>query len=326
VTIEIIDNFAHLAGIQSEWSSFARTIDGVTPFQLPEWLLGWWRHFGQGQLYVVVFRERNAIAGIIPCFRHQWNGRRQLTLIGSGISDYLEPPIQKEYSSAALEMLQNQLSEDLNWDVCNWQDLSADTPLRRLAGFDLQICGDTECSEIPLNGSFNTYWQTRPKSLRQNVRRDKQKAESAGQLEFEAHCDSDPELIDALIQLHTTRWQKRGEPGMVEANGSAEFLRDTTRKFASRDMLRMFGLRFARKIGAVILAFHYRGALFNYLTAFDPDLETFGLGRTLLLETMHHVYESGYTAWNFLRGNEPYKYWWGAQRIPKCRLIITRTA
>ena len=113
---------------------------------------------------------------------------------------------------------------------------------------------------------------------------------------------------------------------MIEANRSAEFLREVTCEFAASGMLRIFSLRFDGKLVAVILGFSYRKRLSNYLTGFDPVYERLGFGRTLLYEAIRHCFENGYTAWDFLRGDEPYKALWRAQVIPKARVIVTRTA
>jgi CelD/BcsL family acetyltransferase involved in cellulose biosynthesis len=328
VTLEVIDNFPRLVEIEAEWSTFARTMPGVTPFQLPQWLLTWWRHFGNGQLHVLVFRETDAMIGIIPCFRHQWNGALQMTLIGSGISDYLEPAIDPRYCPAILQSLRDHLQAAINWDICDWQDLSVDTPLRGLGSegrFELTFSSDIPCSEIRLEGSFDTFQNARSKDLKRNLRRYRNKAEAMGNVQFEAVRTARPELINALIDLHDGKWQQRGEPGMIQANGSAEFLCDVAREFACGDMLRLFSLRFQDRIAAVILAISYESTMFGYLSAFDPQHEALGLGRTLLLEAIRYCYENGYKAWNFLRGDEPYKFWWGAQIIPKTRVRLIRT-
>ncbi|MGI9071670.1 MAG: GNAT family N-acetyltransferase [Bryobacteraceae bacterium] len=328
VTLELIDNFPRLIEIEPEWSSFARTIAGITPFQLPQWLLSWWMHFGNGQLHVLVFRENDAIVGLVPCFRHQWNGLRQMTLIGSGISDYLEPAIDPQHRPAILQHLRGHLKAEMDWDICDWQDLSVDTPLRGLAPqgkFELASTSDVPCSEIRLAGTFDEFQNARPKDLKRNLRRYRKKAEAMGSAQFEVVKEGQPELIKALIDLHDAKWQRRGEPGMIQANGSAEFLCDVARKFAHGDMLRFFSLRFRDQIAAIILAFPYGSTMFGYLSAFDPEHEALGLGRTLLLEAIRYCYQNGYRAWNFLRGDEPYKFWWGAQIIPKCRIRLIRT-
>jgi CelD/BcsL family acetyltransferase involved in cellulose biosynthesis len=321
LTLEIIEDFRRLVEIEPEWSSFVQRIDSSTPFQLPDWLLTWWRHFGSGQLHVLVFRNADRIAGIVPCFLHEWNSRRQMTLIGSGISDYLEPPIAKEYCSAIVDQVQTHLQADRNWDICDWQDLSLDTPLKRLAS---RIVDDTGSYVIPLTGSFEQFLRACSKDLRRNVRRYRHKAEARGSLEFEIFTEATVEVMQALIRLHTARWQKHGQPGMIEANRTADFLQDVGCNFARKGMLRIFSLRFEKGIAAVILAFEYANRLFCYLSAFDPQYEALGLGRILIHDSVHYSFERGYEAWDFLRGDEPYKKWWGAHWIPKCRLIVTR--
>lgn len=266
--------------------------------------------------------------GVVPCFRHHWNGLRQMTLIGSGISDYLEPAIDPRYCPAILDQLRNHLAEDQEWDVCDWQDLSVETPLSRLrsdGGFELAASPDVACTEIALKGSFDEFRAGRSKDLKRNLRRYRQKAEAIGPLQFEVVDEAHPALMKALVELHTAKWQKRGEPGMIQANSSAEFLSEVAREFEARDMLRFFSLRFQDKVAAMILAFPYRKTMFGYLTAFDPEHEAFGFGRALLFEALRHCYENGYEAWNFLRGEEPYKFWWGAELIPKCRVRLSRT-
>ena len=328
LTLDVIDTVSHLLEIEPEWSAFARTIAGVTPFQLPQWLLTWWTHFGNGQLHVLVFREKEAIVGIVPCFRHQWNGLRQLTLIGSGISDYLDPVIDAQHCPAILECLRDHLEMDLEWDVCDWQDLSANTPLSGLESdgkFELTANPDISCSEIRLTGTFDEFQNARPKDLKRNLRRYRKKAEAIGRLQFEVVQEAHAESMKALVELHTAKWERRGEPGMIQANGSAEFLCDVAHKFASRDMLRFFALRFNGRIVALIVAFPYERTMFGYLSAFDPEHEELGFGRTLLFEALRYCYDNGYEAWNFLRGDEPYKFWWGAQLIPKSRVRLTRT-
>jgi CelD/BcsL family acetyltransferase involved in cellulose biosynthesis len=107
-------------------------------------------------------------------------------------------------------------------------------------------------------------------------------------------------------------------------NRTAEFIQDVVCKFGKLGMLRIFCLRFERRIAAVIFGFEYASTMFGYLSAFDPQYEELGLGRLLMYHSLRYSFERGYTRWDFLRGDEPYKQWWGAQRVPKCRVIVSR--
>src|SRR5579871_3228626 len=101
--VEVIDNILRLHEFRPEWTRFLCACASATPFQTPEWLLTWWPHFGSGKMHVLVFRRAAQTIGILPAFLHEWHGRRQLTLIGTGLSDYLDPLFAPAHSSEILD-------------------------------------------------------------------------------------------------------------------------------------------------------------------------------------------------------------------------------
>jgi CelD/BcsL family acetyltransferase involved in cellulose biosynthesis len=318
--LEIIDNASRLQAVEAEWRCFLDRVHPPTSFQTLEWLLPWWRHFGSGRLQVFFVRHGELLVGVVPCFLHEWNERRQLTLIGTGISDYLDPVIDPRFSGDIVAPIRQHLAQSTDWDVCDWQDLSADTPFQALG----PTAEDTVCTELPLDPHFDDYLAHRPRYLRRNLRDCAKRAEHLGGIEFSVSTHADEELLTTLIDLHGARWQARGEEGMIAANHSAAFLRDAACAFAARDRLRIFGLRAGGRIAALILAFCDESTLFGYLTAFDPELGDYGFGSEALARSLRYGVENGYRSWNFLRGAEPYKFAWGAREIPKRRLTITR--
>jgi CelD/BcsL family acetyltransferase involved in cellulose biosynthesis len=320
VTLELVRDIERLEEIQPKWTELVEHDPASTPFQLPSWLLTWWQHFGSGSLHVPVFWRESRLAGLVPCFQHVWENRQQLTLIGSGISDYLDPIIEPAYSADVLEVLQEHLDQSQDWELCVWQDLSTATPLQKLRG--AYIHPDIQCAEAPLTGDFEQFWESRSKDLRRNVKRYSQRAREMGAVEFEATDEAPPELLNALIRLHTARWREQGESGMIAANRSEGFLRAIAAEMAVEDRLRLFALRFRDEVVAAIMAFRYGNKIYAYMSAFDPDYESLGFGRTLLYEALRHVYAEAYDAWNFLRGGEAYKSSWGAEPIARCRVVI----
>lgn len=264
--------------------------------------------------------------GLVPCFLHEWEGRRQLTLIGSGISDYLEPVMSPAFHQDMVDCFRDHLAESRDWDICDWQDLSSRTLLGGLGSdgcLRVQCRPDSPCSAVAMEKSFAEFWAERPSGLRRNVRRYREKAEQMAAVEFDAGS-YEPECLEALIRLHSARWRKRGQPGMISANRSADFLRDIAEAFRREQMLWFFSLRFQGDIVAVIMAFAYKNVLYGYLSAFDPAHADLGFGKIMLFDSLRFAFEKRYVSWNFLRGSEPYKSDWGAVAIPKSRLVITR--
>lgn len=263
---------------------------------------------------------------MVSCFCHEWEGKSQLTLIGSGISDYLDPLIAPEFGSEMVDRLAVELKNWTDWDLCNWQDLSNVTPLKRLArsGFDVQVLKDAVCSAIVFPEKFDQYSQTLPHGIQRNLRRYREKVEAEGELRFSINSDADPTLLDTLIKLHAARWREHGEAGMITVNQSGQFLRDICDGFAQSGVLRIFSLLLRDKVAAIIVGFRWNNRLYGYLTGFDPQWAKLGVGRLLLFEALRHCCDNGCEAWDFLRGDEPYKAEWGAKQIERCRLIIQR--
>ncbi len=326
--LEVITDIGRLRQLEPAWSEQISQWCQSTPFHLPEWVLTWWEHFGSGELQTLVAWQDGSMVGLVPCFRHLWQNARQLTLIGSGITDYLDPFIAEEGADRTISAIGQYLAE-ANCDLCDWQDLSATSPLLRLAQMDqldVSVAPDTVCSEVELEANFEQYWMQRSSEMRRNVRRYAEKAEKIAPLSFHVDDDYNPETLDTLFALHTARWKSRGESGMVEANNSGDFMRSASRALARRGVLRLFTLRWCERVVAAVLAFSWNGKLYGYFSAFDPEHEHLGFGRILLSKCIRYAYETGHSHWNFLRGDEPYKTSWGAQCIPKCRLTIRRRA
>ena len=323
VRLEVVTNLERLHESSELWRPHA-----ATPFHSPEWLLTWWRHFGSGNLHTVLLWHGETLVGMLPCFQHQWQGATQLTLLGSGITDYVDPWVAADHAPCiAGHVLRG------DWQVCNWQDLSFASPFLNRPiwqGAAVEIQPEVSASAIQLEGSFENFWQRRSKDLRRNLRRYRDRAEQSGPLEFSVTHQPDPELLDTLIRLHGLRWQKRGQTGMVEQNHSAAFLRDVSQAFAhgsddANPILQLFQLGWKGEIVAMSLGFAWRKRLYSYLSAFLPEHEILGFGRILLYESIRHIWAQGFTAWDFLRGEESYKTSWGAIAQPRYRLIVRRS-
>lgn len=325
LTLEVVREVAHLEQLKSEWSRFASSVERVTPFQLPEWQLTWWRHFGEGRLHAMLFRSLDTLVAVVPCYRTEAQGRPSLKLIGSGVACYLEPPIALRQRAEVAQLLKSHLLSNSAWESCDWRDVETNSPLASLQlgdKFELKTAMDSEWSQVPIQGTFQQYWEGRSFSLRRNFLKYLDNASVADRPRFEVVTQADPEFVNALIRL-------QGEQATAFAHakdGPAAFLADLARVFDDANMLRMFGLRYHGKLVAAMLAFMHRNTVYAFAGGHDPEFEALGFGRLLLFESLRHAFQQGHRAWNFLRGNEPYKMLWGAQMTPTARITIERKA
>jgi len=325
LTLEVVRDPAHLEHIKSEWTRFAAGLDNLTPFQLPDWQIAWWRHFGAGRLHVMLFRGMDALAGIVPLYLNTDQGRASLKLTGSGIAGYGEPPIAPSQRAQVMSLLKGHLLGNSAWEVCDWRDVAMNSPLAGLQlgdAFELRTAPDSHWSEVPIEGNFHQYWDGRPFALRRNFLKYLDKASSLDRPRFEVVTQADPEFVNAVIRLETDQ-----AAAFAQAkDGAPAFLADLARTFDDADMLRIFALRFNGKLVAALLAFVYKNTLYAFAGGHEPEFEAQGFGRLLLFETLRHAFEQRHRAWNFLRGNEAYKLLWGARIMPTARIAVERKA
>jgi len=325
LTLEVVREVAHLEEIKPEWRRLAAGLERITPFQLPEWQITWWRHFGEGRLHVMLFRSLDTLVAIIPCYQTEENGRVVLKLIGTGMASYLEPLIAPRQRSEVTNLLKGHLLANNAWQACDWRDMEASSPLAGLQlgdRFELKTVMDSEWSQLLIQGSFEEYWQSRSFSLRRNFLKYLDPANLVERPRCEVVVQADPEFVNTVIRL-------QGDQALAFAHakeGPAAFLVDLAKVFDDADMLRLFGLRYNRKLVAAMFAFVHRNTIYAFAGGYDPELEMLGFGRLLLFESLRYAFQNRYRAWNFLRGNEPYKLLWGAQMTPTARITVERKA
>lgn len=169
------------------------------------------------------------------------------------------------------------------------------------------------------------------KKERHEIRRKVRRAETAGEIELIESTDPVADL-DAFIDLHQARW---GEKGLFPPNPGG----DQSRRFVRR-LFELFGagpaaagwsvhLGFLTVAGRRIAAeihFETSGSVLYYNAGVDPDARDLSPGVVLLERLVRRAIALGKCRVDLLRGNEPYKYEWGAIDEPIQRILVRRTA
>ncbi|MGE5647489.1 MAG: GNAT family N-acetyltransferase [Acidobacteriota bacterium] len=272
-----------LEALRLEWSALWDRCPGATPFQSPEWLIPWWSVFGPGHLALVEVRERGRLTGLAPLYEE--DGVRRF--LGAGISDYQDILAESDAAAAAIV-------ERLRGARCDLLEVPQHSPLAA-CGAEASVC--SVCPTVPLPAR----------------RHRKRLADASYEIE---RGPRHSEYLEALFRLHTAEWEKRSSPGVLADARVRDFHRLAAAAFAARGWLRLYGLRYEGALRAVLYAFAARKRVYLYLSGFDPELSARSPGTRLLDFALEHSAECGLAEADFLRGNEPYKYLWGARDRP----------
>ena len=194
-------------------------------------------------------------------------------------------------------------------------------------GWTLNVEREDVCPVVtlPLGIDFEGYLSTLGKKERHEIRRKIRRAEAAGPIELNESTDPLVDLED-FIDLHQRRWGDEGlfapTPG---GDASRVFIR---RLFEESGPDGPLGLAFLTVGGRRIAAgLHFRvndGFLY-YNAGIDPDARELSPGVLMVAAYVRMALAAGCRRLDFLRGNEPYKYEWGAVDEPIQRLLVRRS-
>lgn len=322
--LETITTSERLHALRPHWAELWERCPSATPFQSPEWLLPWWEHLGRGWLRTLALWYGEQLVGLAPLYVQRYFGLplQRLVLIGTGNSDYLDVLLDPEFASAAISLFGEALKDLPGWDFCDFQQLRAESPLLQMEPAQLResMIAQEVCPILSLCGS--SLDTVLPSRLRSNLRYYGRKLEGTGGSFEVAPPEAVATTLDALFELHGARWRKRKLPGVFTSERVRRFHHAAARGFAERGWLRLHRLTVAEEVRAALYCFTCRGRGYYYAGGFDPALARWSPGTVLTGRAIQSAATDSAYEFDFLRGDEPYKYTWGAiDRINRRRLL-----
>ena len=307
--IEVIDTDAGLTVLAGEWAALWSRSAGATPFQSPLWLLPWWRQFGTGLPRVAVERHAGTLMGVLPLYILP--AERKALPIGAGTTDYLDGLGDP---AALLPAVLDRLRAD-PVEVIDLIEVPPWSALRGRSAPGWRACWGQGCpcpvltlTDIPAGI---------PPGIRRKLRMNRNRAERLGGWTVEtARPDTLGPALDALVRLHQARWTAQGETGAMADPAVLAFWRDAAPGLLSAGLLRLQTLAVGGVIAAAIMALLAPGRIFFYLSGFDAAHAFVSPGTLLLGAMLEQATAEGRTEAHFLRGQEGYKYAWGAVDRP----------
>jgi CelD/BcsL family acetyltransferase involved in cellulose biosynthesis len=326
IVVEEVTTSDGLEGLREEWHQLLERCPWATPFQSPEWILPWWRTLGGGELCVTTLRRGGRLVGIAPLFVY-WgaDGRRRLAMLAAGISDYEDVLLEPEIADVGAALVLQHIAEERSrWETGEFNELRETSPLlaapcpRELS---VERYPSSPCTVLPLPAAaeaLSLSWR-----FRRRLRNARNRVERAGDPQFvTADERSLPDLLEALVRLHSARWEQRGEPGVLSDPRRRAFYEVAAAGLLRRGWLRLHALRLGGATVAVLLGFAQRDRVYVYLSGFDPSADFCSPGVLILHYAIEQAIREGKRELDMLRGSESYKFDWGAESRPNLGLRL----
>lgn len=312
------------------WNGLLARSATDVPFLTWQWQTAWWEAFGDGPLELLAVRQGGGeLVGLLPLHGFPVGGRDVLRLVGGvDVSDYLDLIAVRGREEEVWKALLPALL-DRRWDLLDLHCLPAASPtlqllpgLARAWGFDCEVEREERCPVLELPASWEAYLARLPGKDRHELRRKLRRLEERG---ARASAHTNPPAVAAVLDtffgLH--RKSKAGKARFMDAR-MERFFRTVAQAFAGAGWLALWLLWVEERPVASLLCLDYGGDVALYNSGFDPEAGRLSPGVGVIACSIQDAIARGRRRYDFLRGEEPYKYGFGAAPVDVFTLRLWR--
>lgn len=337
----VVADAAALAEVGRDWNRLLAASRANSLFLTWEWIATWWQIYGAGSRLNVLtaHTDDGRLVGIAPLKRITRGIGGVLNVdvvefIGHGgdvTPEYLDFIVDPEHEGPVLTAFADLLlaAPAAVLDLRPFAAHSANLPalVKRLEKEPggMQCVPDSICPQMPLPSSLEAFMADRSRNYRKKVKESQRRiARDFGARVRVSTTQSELQAdLDALGALHQRRWDRASR-----AFRSPEY-REFHRRFAAlmleRDATRLFLLENGREPLAALYCFVYGGRYYYYQSGRNPDHPKHHLGLVLLHNAIQEAIKEHADVFDFLRGQEEYKFHWAKSCARNVRVVYWPT-
>lgn len=318
----------NFVGLQPKWQELLPTCPNNDIFVTPQWQRAWWQVFGKDyeSLLLSIYYDRDLV-GIAPLKRQ---GDR-LSFIGSAdVCDYMDFVArlgQEDYVfSKLLDYLEKLAWRSLELDSLLPQSLALKffVPLAKQKGYQVEITQTNVSPHLLLPQRWEDYLALLKTKDRHELRRKLRRLEQAQSVNYFTITDknllpSAMETFFKLFQLSNT------EKANFMTDRKQEFFTTMVSSLAEHSNIRLSFMEIDGVRTGTTLCFDYNNDISLYNSAYNPAYSSLSVSLLLEVFNIREAIEHGKKRFDFLSGNEPYKYDLGGHDVSLCRCLITRS-
>jgi len=315
-----------------EWNGLAARSLTNTPFQRAEFQQMWWKHFGNGELCVLAFRDDGTLKALAPMFVDKDGSARWVG--GEEIADYLDLIAPAEEMETVTGMVWQWFQSEAapSWrrmilsNIPDWTQ----TPHRLAAlamsdGLKAEVTRLDVCPVIQLPDSFEGYLKQIDSKQRHEINRKLRKAQGSDDpvawyvVDHNRDLAAEAEAFMALMETASADKAAFLTPKMRSA------FRDIFAVMHKSGLLQLAFLEVSGVRAAAYVQFDYANRIWVYNSGINPDVGgTLSTGWVLLARLIEQAIVHKRTAYDFMQGNEDYKYRFGGKDTAVMRVVIEK--
>ena len=315
-------------GIADEWSSFLSRCVVNTPFQTPQWQRAWLRELGNCEPPCLLrFVDDGQVLGMASLRASGGS----ITFVGDeDVCDYNDFLVPKEKESPFYEAFIEYLGQR-EWNTLRLYSLAQNSPtlahlpdLARSRGYDVEISQKEVSPGKMLPKTWDDYLASLTKKDRHELRRKLRRLDSAEEVSWYGLTELDDveKGMDDFLEL--LKMSKEDKHRFLTPERE-RFFRAIAAELGEMGMLSLYFMEMGGKRVASALTFDYGSSRMLYNSGYNPEYGYYSVGLLLNALTLKSAIEEGKAYFDFLRGDEPYKYHLGGVDRPVYTMVVTKS-
>lgn len=328
--------------LAAEWNSLLQRTRFNTIFLTHEWQSTWWRSLGEGDLYILAMRDPQSgrLVGITPMYLVTFTGgelagKRQFNIVGCiEVSDYLDLIAEEGWEEPVFAALFAWLHSDAapEWDTLDLCNLPEESLTWQIApvllekfGLRVRTFQEDVAPQFTLPLRYETYLQEQvEKKQRHEIRRKQRRAEREAETGF--HMTGPTQSLEAEVDdFIALQRASRADKSEFMTPEMRRFFMAMARVIFDAGWLRLMFLTINGEKAAALFAFEYNRRFLLYNSGYDPDAHAqLSPGWVNLSYAIQYAVAVGCTHFDFMQGDEEYKYRFGSKDYRVMRVIAER--
>jgi len=295
----------------------------------------WWQCLGNNDLALIAIRtDEGQLVGLAPLYGSTTEtGQRTLSFVGCvDVSDYLDLLVDGDHVEPVHQALLDCLAgPEVQWDklyLCSLPHHSithtqlAEAARRR--GWQAEVKEQDVCPVITLPDSWDEYLAGINKKQRHEIRRKIRRIETEAETRWYV-VDTEAEISQAMIQFITLHQKSTRDKEGFWNDDLISFFQSLAIRLTRLGWLKLYFIELDGSQAAAMLCFDYNNEYLLYNSGYDPEqFAHLSPGNVLTAYTIQDAIHHGRKRYDFLRGDEIYKFRFGAEAEPVYDLEIYR--
>ncbi len=320
-----LDSFENL---DDKWQELLAHSVSNHIFFTPQWQHAWWQVFGgSSELTLLSIYQGSRLVGIAPL--KQKDGT--ISFIGSSdVCDYMDFVVRAGFEDYFCSCLLEYLAS------LEWQQFELDSVLPESAtlrffipfiqqrGYHPEIRQTNVSPQHFLPADWESYLASLTGKDRHEIRRKLRRLETGNAVKH-LNFTLPEQMPQAMAGFFRLFQQSNPEKANFMTAQKKEFFTVMASSLAAAGHICLSFLEVDGVQASATLCFDYNNDRYLYNSAYDPAYSP--LSASLLLEVydIQDAIKNGRKRFDFLSGNEPYKYDLGGQDVPVSRCVISRS-